>query len=139
MSNASASSEDANIVLKLYELRRESVMREARNWFAAFNPKSAAEILEVHAAHTQENAYFRQALSYWEMSAGLVTRGAVHQGLFLDWAGEMIFFFSKLAPFLPELREKIRPDFAARIEQVIQCSPEAQTRLARMIAKNNSK
>jgi hypothetical protein len=140
MSQAVATASDAEIVLKLYELRRETVMRQARKWFSDFNPSSAVELLRVQSAWgSQENAYFRQVVSYWDMAAALVNRGAVHPGLFLDWSGEMIFVFSKLAPYLEELRKASHDYFAANIEQVIAGSPEAEKRLAAMIEKNKAR
>ena len=112
---------DADIVLKLYDLRRESVMREARSWFAMkFWPKSVQDILDVQNAFgTNENAYFRQVVSYWEMTASLGLRGAVDADLLMDWSGEMVFLFAKIYPHLKEVREKINPGFWLKVETLI--------------------
>jgi hypothetical protein len=112
---------DADVVLKLYDLRRESVMRDARSWYLMkFWPKSAQEVADVsNAFGTQENAYFRQIVSYWEMSASLALRGAVDPDLFMDWSGEMVFFFAKIYPYLKEVREKVNPGFWLKVETVI--------------------
>jgi len=112
---------DAEVVLKLYDFRREAVMREARSWFLMkFWPKSAQEIADVsNAFGTPENAYFRQIVSYWEMSASLALRGAVDAELFMDWSGEMVFFFAKVYPYLKEVREKVNPGFWLKVETVI--------------------
>lgn len=112
---------DAEIVIKLYDLRRESVMRDARAWYLMkFWPKSAQDVADVsNAFGTQENAYFRQIVSYWEMTASLALRGAVDPDLLMDWSGEMVFFFAKVYPYLKEVREKVNPGFWLKVETII--------------------
>ena len=73
--------EDADLILKLYDLRREETMRKARNWMAMFNPESAQEI--VAAASGEHNAYLRMVMSYWDMAASLVNNGAIDEVLAL--------------------------------------------------------
>jgi hypothetical protein len=122
MSQVKATPADAEIVLKLYDFRREAVMRDARNWFLMkFWPANAQDVLAVaNAFGTQENAYFRQILSYWEMAASLALQGAVHPDLFMDWSGEMMFFFAKVQPILTEVREATKnPNFFAKVEKLI--------------------
>ncbi len=116
-----ATSADAEIVLKLYDMRREAVMRDARKWFLfEFWPKNADDVAKVVGSFgTPENAYFRQVSSYWEMSASLVLNGALHPDLFMDWSGEMVFFFAKVYPILKEVREKVNPGFWLKVETVI--------------------
>ena len=128
---------DAELILKLYDLRRETVMRQARNFIAGFSPKSADDILAVfHASGTPENAYIRQVTTFWEMAASFVLRGALHEGLFTDNAGELFFVFAKFAPFIDELREKMeQPAFMSKCEEVINHTEEARARLAAMIAR----
>lgn len=132
-----ATHQDAELILKLYDLRREAVMREARSFLAGFYPQSADEVVQlINASGTQENAYFRQATSFWEMAASMVLRGALHEGLFLDNAGEMFFIFAKFAPFLGEVRETInQPLFLAKSEAVINHTTEAQERLEATLAR----
>ncbi len=74
-----ATAHDANLILKLYELRREAEMRKARNWFTAeFWPQSTDEVMKVvDSPASQENAWLRQVGSYWEMAASLVVNGAI--------------------------------------------------------------
>ncbi len=123
MSDIKATQADAEIVMKLYDMRREAVMRDARSWFLMkFWPKSAQDVLAVsNAFGTPENAYFRQVVSYWEMAAALVLQGAVHPDLFMDWGGEMVFLFAKVAPILKETREAMNnPMFFGRVEKVIE-------------------
>ena len=128
MNATKATTSDADVVIKLYDLRREPRMREARNWFLNFWPKSAQDVAAVQNAFgTDENAYFRQVVSYWEMSASLVLRGAVDPDLFMDWAGEMVFVFAKLYPFIKDVREVINPGFFLKVETVInQTNRQAQ-------------
>ncbi len=122
---------DAELVLKLYEMRREQVMRDARKFIGSFNPQSADEIIALIQAQTQENAYFRQVTSFWEMAAALVHHGTLHEGLFLDTQGEMFFVFAKLAPYLAEVREKLEnPNLMAQTEKLINHTEIGQQKLA---------
>jgi hypothetical protein len=121
---------DAQVVMHLYELRREAEMRKARNWFATFNPQSVDDIISVvTAAGTDENRYFRMVTSYWEMAAALLLNGAVNEQLFLDTQGELFFVFAKLAPHLQGYREKTQnPDAMIGLDTVINRSEEAKRR-----------
>lgn len=122
---------DADLILKLYDLRREAEMRKARNWwFATFWPENAEDFMKVALAMgTQENNWLRQVMGYWSMAASLVLHGALNEQLFLEpsFSGEMFVIFAKVRPFLKELREKTQnPDFFARIEAVIRSSKTAR-------------
>lgn len=99
---------DAGIILKLYELRTEPVMREARAWvFGEFWPKTAEEFFAVadNPKHPH-NAHFRQVTSYWEMAAALVLHGTLSAELFFDCNGEGLFLLAKFSPLLQAIREK---------------------------------
>ena len=124
-----ANSEDARLVLKLYELRTESVMREARAWATdTFWPASAQEVLDVFAdMGTQENRYLRQVISYWEMAAAFVLHGALSQELFVECNNEPFFLYAKFAPFLEDIR-KTRPMFLAKTGDLIANSGLARQR-----------
>ena len=102
---------DAQLILQLYDLRREAEMRKARHWWSAeFFPQSADEFLHVsRAMGTQENNWLRQALGYWGMAASFVLKGVLNEELFLEpaFSGEMFLMFVKLQPILKELREKL--------------------------------
>jgi hypothetical protein len=135
-----ATPHDANLVLKLYDLRREAEMRKARSWFGAeFWPQSAADVLKVaNAFPSQENAWMRQVGGYWDMAASLVLHGALNEELFLQpgISGEMFFIFAKIHPFLKEVREKMNnPEAFANIEKVATGSKLARKRLER-VSKN---
>jgi hypothetical protein len=127
-------SADAQLVLQLYDFRRESEMRKARAWFAGFWPKSADDILEVvNNFGTQENAWFRQVTGYWDMASALVLSGALNEDLFAEKNGEMWFVFSKLNPFLKEARVKSkRQQMLARVEKLAKKSKTGRERLSSM-------
>jgi len=135
-----ATAHDAQVVLQLYDLRREAEMRKARNWFTTeFWPQSADDVLKVvNAFPSQENAWLRQVGGYWDMAASLVVHGAVNEALFLQpgICGEMFFIFAKIHPYLKELREKMNnPEAFANIEKVATGSKLARKRLER-VSKN---
>lgn len=119
-----ASASDAQLILKLYELRREPEMRKARNWwFNDFWPDNADDFLEVAwAMGTPENNWLRQVSGYWGMTASLVLQGALSEELFLrpSASGEMFVMFGKVHPFLKDLREKLGdPEVFLDVEKVI--------------------
>ena len=109
---------DAQLILQLYDLRREAEMRKARHWWAAeFFPQSAEDFLKVSGAMgTQENNWLRQVLGYWGMATSFVLQGVLNEDLFLQpaFSGEMFLIFAKVHPFLKELREKMGDPHAFR-------------------------
>jgi len=118
-----ASARDAQVILQLYDLRREPELRKARNWWLLeFWPNSADDFMNVALAPgTQENNWLRQGASYWGMAAALVLQGALSEELFLRPAnsGEMFVMFAKLQPFMEELREKSGdPEAFADVEKL---------------------
>lgn len=124
---------DAELILKLYDLRREAEIRKARNWWLGFWPESAEEILKIAMAlGTQENAWMRQVGGYWEMAASFVLHGTLNRDLFLEgsFSGEMFFIFAKIEPFLKEVREKTQnPNVFGNVEKVIMTSKGGPERL----------
>ena len=129
-----ATSADAQIVLQLYDFRREAEMRKARNFIANFWPQSADDIVNLAMAWgTPENAWMRQVFTYWDMAACLALRGSIHPGLAFDSLGEMWFVYSKVKPFLKEFRQKMNsPESFANIEKFIEGTPEGRQRLKTM-------
>lgn len=96
---------DAELVLRLYELRREPVMREARRYLAAdFWPRSAGDVLALLAPDHPGNPAFRQVVGYWEMAYGLARHGIVNPDYLAESSGEGLFFFAKVQPWLADLR-----------------------------------
>ena len=125
---------DAELILKLYELRREKVMRDARNWFFTFNPQSPADFLD--AITSDKSGYYRMVISYWEMAASFVNHGAIDAQMFHDANGEHLFVYSKLEPFLEDLRrESGNPDFMANLEKVVKDTPNYEEKIAGLRAR----
>jgi hypothetical protein len=123
--------ESAQLNLQLYDLRRESVLREARQWFLRdFNPTSFEELAAV--AGGERNASFRMVLGYWDMAASLVTSGAIHSEAFLAAHGEIFATFSKVQPYLAQLRAAAgEPAFCKHIEAVVSSVPDSEVILTR--------
>jgi len=123
--------EDAHLVLKLYELRRDEKLRAAREWFVGkFFPRSAADLETLYTLPGIENTYFRMVTSYWDMAASFVVRGVLNADLLLDSAGEMVLVWAKLESHLPEIRGKVvSPAFLSNLEKVMGSSAYARERL----------
>jgi hypothetical protein len=123
--------EDAQLILRLYELRREEKMRAARVWFnATFFPESIEQIREILNARSEENAYFRMVLSYWDMAASFVEYGAMNGELFLESSGEMLLVWAKIEPFVPQIRQDFdMTSYLINIERVVSRSQWAQERI----------
>src|SRR6185503_20561076 len=122
---------DADLILKLYDLRREEVMRAARTWFFTFNPKSIEDFVDVMTG--DNSAYYRMVTSYWDMAASFVNNEAIDEQMFNDANGEHLFVFAKLEPFLPELRAMYKnPQYLEHLEKVVRRIPNIDERLANM-------
>jgi len=121
--------ESANLILKLYELRREEVMRKARNWFVLeFSPGSAADISA--AAMGENSAYFRMVTTYWDMACSFVVNGAINEQMFNDANGEHLGVYSKIQPFITEIRELSgRPTYLQHLEKVVMNIPDVEQRM----------
>jgi len=103
---AQATYDDANLILRLYELRREEKLRQAREWFAANCVASTLEELQrIAPSGSRENAYVRMVTSYWEMAASLVTSGVLNQELFFQSNGELLFVWERIRLVVPAFRE----------------------------------
>ncbi len=115
-----ASPADAEIILKLYELRTESLMRQARAWMTGeFWPKTAEEFYAVYDnPENPHNPWLRQVVTYWEMAAALVLHGAVSAELFVDCNSEGFFLLAKFAPLLDAIREK-NPGFLMKTSELV--------------------
>jgi hypothetical protein len=112
---------DAEIILRLYELRTEAEMRKARAWMTGeWWPQTAEEFLAVSGnAKDPHNAWFRQVTTYWEMAAALVLHGAVSAELFVDCNGEGFFLLAKFAPLLEAIREH-NPGFLVKTSELVE-------------------
>jgi hypothetical protein len=123
--------EEAGLILKLYELRREETMRKARDWyFREFNPQSMQDF--TAALFGEHSGHLRMVVSYWDMAAGLVNSGAISMELFNNTNGEHIGTFGKLEPLLAEIRAAIGQQFAANLEKLIDATPDGRKKVAEM-------
>jgi hypothetical protein len=121
--------EEANLILKLYELRREETMRKARDWyFREFNPESIAEITETMFG--EHSGHLRMVITYWDMAAALVNQGALSMELFNETNGEHFAVYAKIEPFVADMRKAAGPQFLANLEKLIYATPGGKERIA---------
>lgn len=122
--------ESADLIMKLYDLRREEKMREARSWMVSFFPESAAEIMQA-IVREETSGYFRMVVTYWDMAASFVNHGAIDEEMFLETNGECVIVFSKVEPFLEELRQIMgNPNYLKNLETLVMKLPDAKELLA---------
>jgi catechol 2,3-dioxygenase-like lactoylglutathione lyase family enzyme len=122
--------ESAQLILKLFELRRDPVLREARTWFVRqFHPETLDDVKAALAS--EHNPKIRMVVGYWDMAASLVTHGAIDRQMFLDANTEIFATFSKIYPLLSEIRGiAALPGFAKHLEEVVLSVPGMEERLA---------
>ncbi len=113
--NRTPTYDDVNLILRLYEMRREPKMREARAWFVQ---KYKAKTLEEHNAlcppGSEPNAYFRMVTSYWEMAASFITAGVLHQDLFFESGRELLFVWERIRDLVPDFRAMMKSSLVAK-------------------------
>ena len=103
-----ATFDDVNLILRLYEMRRDDRMREARNWFAGnFKAKTFEEFTALCPPGSDANASYRMVTSYWEMVASFITSGVLHRELFYQSGRELLFCYARVRHVLPEVRERL--------------------------------
>jgi L-rhamnose mutarotase len=115
-----ATYEDANLLLRLYELRREDKLRKAREWFSKnFHASTLEELQRLCPPGSEENAYARMVQSYWDMAASFVTSGVLHRELFMESSRELLFVWERLRDVVPAWREAFQnPKIASNLEAV---------------------
>lgn len=123
--------QDSVVILKLYEMRGEALMREARRWFfSSFAPASGREIVALLLSGERESAYYRMVSSHWESAAALVNHGGIDERLFLEANSEHLVVYAKLQPFLAEVRETIQePDYLLNLERLVMRVPNVEKKL----------
>ncbi len=125
----STKAESADLIMKLYDLRREATMRKARDWMFSFNPTSAEDYMKT-MMDPEVGGYLRMVTSYWDMAATFVNQGAIDAEMFHQTAGEHFLVFAKVEPFLAELRAMWEsPEAMSNLEKVIMDSPNGAERL----------
>ncbi len=111
---------DAELLLRLYEIRRDPELRRARKWFLTeFQPKSWDAIKETYLSHSDEDRWFRMTFSYWEMVGALVKRGVLHDELFFEHTGEDVVTWEKCKPWIAGARATIRPTYLHNFEWLV--------------------
>ncbi len=122
--------ESATLLIRLYELRRDPTMREARIWFArSFNPDSVDDVMQ--AMQGPNSAHFRMVTSYWDMACSFVLNGAIDATMFTDANGEQHVIFAKLEPFIADFRGRLgNPQYLASLEKLVMSAPGAPERMA---------
>ena len=122
---------DAEVVLHLYDQRTEETMRRARKYILLeFWPKSYEEFIAMAMAFgTEKQTYLRQAASYWDQACALAVRGAVHEDVFVDYAGEAFVLYAKYEPFIARFRKEVNPGFLMNVEKVVTGSADRKQRI----------
>lgn len=123
--------DDAELILKLYDLRREPVMREARNWMFTFNPTSIQDVFD--ALLGEHSGHYRMVISYWDMAAAMVNNGAIDETLFNETNGEHIFVYAKIEPVIEDIRTAFgAPDFLHNLETLVKRIPNIEEKILGM-------
>lgn len=124
--------EAAGVLLKLYELRTEPALRQARSWFAfEFHPSTARDVLSTWLGPGHVSAPYRMVTTYWDMAASLVIQGAIPAEMFNGANTEHFALFAKLRPFLTEIRAATNyPDYLRSLERVVGMTPQPEDRIA---------
>lgn len=121
---------DAELVLRLFDLRREAKLREARSWLGGFYPDSAQEL---HDAYTSPDNYLRMVAGYWDIATSMVNLGVIHRGLFVEAGGEAFFLWAKIGAHVPGFREMTgNRGFLANVERFVRETPGGAERVAGM-------
>jgi hypothetical protein len=117
---ATATYDDVNLIIRLYELRRDPKLREAREWFGSqFKARTLSEFLKECPPGSQGNVYFRMVSSYWDMVASFMASGVLNEELFFQSGGEMIGFWMKTRGIVPDMRDMMKNPFIAKnLEEV---------------------
>ena len=112
--------DDANLILRLYEIRREERMRKARAWFGkSYKVRTMEDHLKLCPPGSDEDASFRMITSYWEMAASFITSGVLSEPLFQQSGGELLFVWTKIQDVVPELRKAFsNPKYLSNVETV---------------------
>jgi hypothetical protein len=134
MKSKRAGTEQAELILKLYELRRETVMRQARSFVGGeFAPQSVGEFVSVVSKGGEKTGYVLQVYGYWDMVSAFVLHGMLSEGLVFDTCQEMYFQYAKIQPYLAGFRKKMNlPEWMRNIENVVEGSAKGRKRVADM-------
>lgn len=123
--------QDADLVLRLFEIRREEKLREAREWFRAkFFPQTFEDVKATALGAGLENQHYRMVTGYWDLAASFVAHGILHPELFFESGGEALFVWAKIGEFVPQLREHYQaPQLLHNLEKAIAMVPWTSERV----------
>ncbi|REJ76181.1 MAG: hypothetical protein DWQ47_11235 [Acidobacteria bacterium] len=122
----------AELLIQLYDLRRETVMREARNWMGTFFVDNAEDFAAA-MMDPETGGYLRMVISYWDMAASFVEHGAIDRQMFYDANGEFLFVFCKIRPHLEGIREMFdMPEWMQNLENLVMAMPNAEKNIEKM-------
>ncbi len=126
--------EQAELILRLYELRRETVMREARSFVGGvFAPMSLEDLVEIVSKGGKETGFVLQVYGYWDMVCAFVLHGMLSEGLVYDTCQEMYFQYAKIQPYVKGFRQKMNlPEWMRNMERVVEGSEKGRKRIAKM-------
>jgi hypothetical protein len=117
--------ESAQLLLTLYDQRREETMRKARDFFMTFDPRTIEDYMGVVMG--PQGGYVRMVVSYWDMACSFVVNGAIDEKMFLDASGELVIVFGKIEPLLPGIRQAYgSPKLCSNMEKVLFSMPDAR-------------
>ncbi|MDP9268698.1 MAG: hypothetical protein M3P27_10310 [Acidobacteriota bacterium] len=124
---------DAELLLHLYDQRRDEKLRKARNFVLfEFIPTADEEFAALAFNFgSEQQLHFRMVFSYWEQTAALSNRGVIHGELFDDFSGELFFLYAKYGSFFHLMRERLNPDFGKHIEEAAMATPGRRARVER--------
>ena len=120
--------QDVGLILKLYELRRDEMLRRARNWYVTeFQPESAKDIIKLMLSGQEQSSYYRMVTSYWDMAASFVNNGGIDEKMFLEANTEHVGIFARIEPFIAEVREAFgEADYLIHLERLVMKIPNAK-------------
>ena len=113
--------DDANLILRLYEMRREPRMRQARAWFTSKckGVQSFEQLMTLAPPGSEENASYRQVVTYWDLVASFIVSGILHKELFFQSGRELLLVWERVRDFLPSFRETDKdPNYRKNLETV---------------------
>jgi len=98
--------EQAQLHLQVYDLRRETRLRQARDWFQQnYHAETIEDAMRIAAPGTENGTFFGMVIGYWEQACALLNYGLLHEELFFETSGEFFGVWELLKPVVPQFRE----------------------------------
>ena len=114
--------EQAQLHLKVYNLRRETRLRQARDWFQqSYHAETMEEAMKIGAPGTEHGTFVGMVIGYWEQACALLNYGLLHEDLFFETSGEFFGVWEQLKPVVPQFREGFKdPHLLSNLEKAAQ-------------------